>query len=246
MIKFFRGIRKKLISENMVNKYLLYAIGEIVLVVLGILIALQINNWNNERIAHNQMISFLIELKNDLQRDTTNFSRSISIYQQIIKSKEYLKLSNFESVPTDSLFQLIIPVTAPSLPVQTTFRKITYSGLTQISTNDSLSMKVYEYYTTITDDFNTIIDFENSSSYKDIDYWFGEQNHFEFDIEGIPNFQSSEENRSNLLKLISEPKGRNYLKLEYDRKMRMIKTYEDMKANAVNLIFEIENELVKR
>ena len=125
MIKFFRGIRKKLISENMVNKYLLYAIGEIVLVVLGILIALQINNWNNERIAHNQMISFLIELKNDLQRDTTNFSRSISIYQQIIKSKEYLKLSNFESVPTDSLFQLIIPVTAPSLPVQTTFRKIT-------------------------------------------------------------------------------------------------------------------------
>lgn len=46
MIKFFRSIRKKLLSENKFSKYLLYALGEIVLVVIGILIALQINNWN--------------------------------------------------------------------------------------------------------------------------------------------------------------------------------------------------------
>lgn len=50
MIKFFRKIRQKLLSENNFNKYLVYAIGEIVLVVIGILIALQINNWNQKRI----------------------------------------------------------------------------------------------------------------------------------------------------------------------------------------------------
>jgi len=50
MIKFFRKIRQQLLTENKFSKYLLYAIGEIVLVVIGILIALQINNWNIERL----------------------------------------------------------------------------------------------------------------------------------------------------------------------------------------------------
>ena len=46
MIKFFKKIRKKLLSKNKLSSYLIYATGEIVLVVMGILIALQINNWN--------------------------------------------------------------------------------------------------------------------------------------------------------------------------------------------------------
>ena len=49
MIKFLRRIRQKLLSENKISKYVLYAIGEIFLVVIGILIALQINNWNETR-----------------------------------------------------------------------------------------------------------------------------------------------------------------------------------------------------
>jgi NADH:ubiquinone oxidoreductase subunit 6 (subunit J) len=49
MIKFFREIRQQLLTENRFSKYLLYAIGEIVLVVIGILIALQINNWNEAK-----------------------------------------------------------------------------------------------------------------------------------------------------------------------------------------------------
>ena len=48
MIKFFRNIRKALLAENKFTKYLMYAIGEIVLVVIGILIALSINNWNED------------------------------------------------------------------------------------------------------------------------------------------------------------------------------------------------------
>jgi len=49
MINFFRRIRKRLAEDNKPLKYLRYAIGEIVLVVIGILIALQINNWNERR-----------------------------------------------------------------------------------------------------------------------------------------------------------------------------------------------------
>lgn len=49
MIKFFRKVRRKLIDEGNLKKYLIYAIGEILLVVIGILIALQINNWNKNK-----------------------------------------------------------------------------------------------------------------------------------------------------------------------------------------------------
>jgi len=53
MLRFFRTIRKKMIEQENVSKYLLYAIGETLLVVIGILIALQVNNWNEVRILIN-------------------------------------------------------------------------------------------------------------------------------------------------------------------------------------------------
>ena len=64
MIKFFRKIRQRLLTENKFSKYLLYAIGEIVLVVIGILIALQINNWNEwskDRVKEKEVLVNLAE-----------------------------------------------------------------------------------------------------------------------------------------------------------------------------------------
>ena len=66
MIKFFRRIRQQLLTENKFSNYLLYAIGEIILVVIGILIALAINNWNENRKLRNQEIIYLNNLKNDI------------------------------------------------------------------------------------------------------------------------------------------------------------------------------------
>ena len=69
MIKFFSKIRKKLAAENKVLAYSRYAIGEIVLVVIGILIALQINNWNEvnkeKRKIHTNILSILDDIKED-------------------------------------------------------------------------------------------------------------------------------------------------------------------------------------
>ena len=69
MIKFFRKIRQKLITENKFSKYLLYAIGEIILVVIGILIALQINNWNEKEKNRNEELKILQEMHNNLVSD---------------------------------------------------------------------------------------------------------------------------------------------------------------------------------
>ena len=72
MIKFFRKIRQKLLSESKFSKYLLYAIGEIVLVIIGILFALQINNWNSDKKAHQQELDFYTKLLNDLNDNFKN------------------------------------------------------------------------------------------------------------------------------------------------------------------------------
>lgn len=69
MLKFFKKIRQNLISEGKMGKYLKYAIGEIFLVVIGILIALQINTWNDNRIKNNQVKSYAIKLISDLKQD---------------------------------------------------------------------------------------------------------------------------------------------------------------------------------
>jgi len=69
MIKFFRKIRFDLMEKNKTGKYFKYAIGEIVLVVLGILIALQINNWNEKRIARVKEVEILKDFQKGLQFD---------------------------------------------------------------------------------------------------------------------------------------------------------------------------------
>nr|WP_298995170.1 DUF6090 family protein [uncultured Polaribacter sp.] len=83
MIKFFRKIRQKLLSENKFSKYLIYAIGEIVLVVIGILIALQINNWNESRKLESKKQELIINLIND-------FEGNIEQLQPAIKESDTL------------------------------------------------------------------------------------------------------------------------------------------------------------
>ncbi|MEM5566086.1 DUF6090 family protein [Psychroserpens sp. AS72] len=72
MIKFFRNIRQKTLNENKFGKYLTYAIGEIILVVIGILIALSINNWNNNKqlrsTEHVYLLSLQTEFKTNLKK----------------------------------------------------------------------------------------------------------------------------------------------------------------------------------
>ena len=67
MIKFFRNIRKKLADDNKPLKYMRYAVGEIVLVVIGILIALQINNWNEDQKEREIEVKVLKEIAENLE-----------------------------------------------------------------------------------------------------------------------------------------------------------------------------------
>jgi hypothetical protein len=101
MIPFFRKIRKKLADDNKPIKYLRYAIGEIVLVVIGILIALQINNWNQDRIEYKRTKILLSNLKLDVEENIKylkDLQKSIEIRKDyadfIIKSLENQKVTD--------------------------------------------------------------------------------------------------------------------------------------------------------
>ena len=78
MIKFFRHIRKQLLGEGKTSKYLKYAIGEIILVVIGILIALSINNWNETRKEQASELDYLIGIKDDLENDVPRIENRIN------------------------------------------------------------------------------------------------------------------------------------------------------------------------
>lgn len=92
MIKFFRKIRRNLISENKFSKYLIYAIGEIILVVIGILIALSINNWNQEQQQKKVLKNIYATIKADLQQDIKNIDKIVNSSQPM--EKEYLAIIN--------------------------------------------------------------------------------------------------------------------------------------------------------
>jgi uncharacterized membrane protein YgaE (UPF0421/DUF939 family) len=78
MIKFFRHLRQNLIMENKTGRYFKYAIGEIVLVVIGILIALQINNWNSNQKDELQETKILLQLKEGLALDRNKMEAELN------------------------------------------------------------------------------------------------------------------------------------------------------------------------
>ena len=106
MIKFFRNIRQSLIMEKNTAKYLKYAIGEIVLVVIGILIALQINNWNEQRKLNKIDLQLCRELLNDAVADSIFFgSRQVALKD--LKSTAHYILEKPELRQTDSEILLV-------------------------------------------------------------------------------------------------------------------------------------------
>lgn len=112
MIKFFRKIRYDLMEKNKTGKYLKYAIGEIVLVVIGILIALQINNWNEKQQALNEIESNFQNLIEDLESNKLQLSNLIERRLEISDGAGFL-IDNYENqiqINENDFITLLFPV----------------------------------------------------------------------------------------------------------------------------------------
>lgn len=150
MIKFFRKIRQKLLEQGKTTTYLKYAIGEILLVVIGILIALQINTWNqnkqNEKQEHQILNQLLIEYTNNLNQ----LNSKINIRQEILKSSFILldyRKKDPNTIEADS-FNLRVSrmITRPTFdPELGITNELNNSGRLYLLKNEALRNKITSF-----------------------------------------------------------------------------------------------------
>ena len=149
MINFFRKTRKQLADDNKPVKYIRYAIGEIVLVMVGILLALQVNNWNENRKAKEKEVRLLIELKDDLLETKNDLLTDIEKAQQILATTNAVYKAIIEDQISDTTpFKLstsYILDTAILFPKLSAYEAIQSEGITIIS-NDNLRKKITNFY----------------------------------------------------------------------------------------------------
>jgi len=149
MILFMRRVRQKLLAESKITKYLAYVIGEIVLIVFGILIALSIDNWNSDRISRNTEIAILKEMKSNLSIDLADIRLNIKLNKNSLKANTLvLKSLDNPDMINDSLSYYYANLT---LTTMLDINNSSYENLKSfgfhIITNDSLRIKITELYT---------------------------------------------------------------------------------------------------
>ncbi|WP_274473888.1 DUF6090 family protein [Mangrovimonas aestuarii] len=176
MIKFFRKIRQNLLSEGKTGKtgkYMKYALGEIVLVVIGILIALQINNWNEKRKRHVQADNFLKSMISDLASDTVTINTYVKFLDRLSYNRAtLLNTQTVKNIPIDSLIDLFQPRYDEIKINDQTFQKMKSIGLIELPNHKNLMDSITFYYTRDNDMFNSNINWEVEFSKKDAEFWY--------------------------------------------------------------------------
>lgn len=104
-MRFFRKIRIKLLAENRLSKYFVYAIGEILLVVIGILLALQINSWNSNRQQNKKILNYYSRISKEIEFEISN-QRSIQLDLDTLLAENKRSLHLLKMNNRDSLFKL--------------------------------------------------------------------------------------------------------------------------------------------
>ena len=122
MIKFFRHIRRKLLSESRFNRYLIYAIGEIALVMIGILLALQVNNWNQNRKESQAIQGFYMSMIDELD---INIKQGLEIKRRdsllILDHTRLLNIFNNRQIDSVDVFRQLLGSTATIFRSQYSF-----------------------------------------------------------------------------------------------------------------------------
>ena len=155
MLRIFRTLRQRLLSENRLSKYLLYAVGEILLVVVGILIALQVNNWNQTRLDKKAETAYLERLMKELEQDLESISATLDLYEGRKKRAEFLMASKTNSSIVEAeptyFIQSIEYAGYTNTPAVSdhTYEEIKSSGRLAIITNESLRSLLSGYYTRV-------------------------------------------------------------------------------------------------
>ncbi|WP_339628385.1 DUF6090 family protein [uncultured Maribacter sp.] len=148
MIKFFRKIRQNFLLEGKTGKYFKYALGEIILVVIGILIALQINNWNEDRKASFEEIVVLKAMKTDFLETERRAKETIESQNEVVDYCYKLQIMMNGQKDTDSIGEYIYRGALSYWriePANGTYDGLIGSGKTYIIKNQTLKSLLAEY-----------------------------------------------------------------------------------------------------
>lgn len=172
MIKFFRHIRRSLINQNQMGKYFKYAIGEILLVVIGILIALQINNWNEDRKEQEKLNTIYGLIVSDLESDLKTIPKVLKYYNDkspLLKDVIDGYLSQNDYISDSRYYTLIGGGQEYELRTKGYEQLRNFNG--SDFSSDELQIKINDFYEKQNSDletFNELILEDLSSNY---DYW---------------------------------------------------------------------------
>lgn len=141
-------MRRPLVKEKGMKKYILYAFGEILLVMVGILLALQVNNWNEDRLARNLERLYLQGLFGEFETNLEELKSNMAVNSYTIEiARRYLDLTgpDASSVPpllVSSLFDSLLRTSVEYEPSPGVLEDIISSGNLKLLTNDSLRMEL--------------------------------------------------------------------------------------------------------
>lgn len=263
MIKFFRRIRFDLLEKNPPNgragktgkpalpvgRYLKYAIGEIFLVVIGILLAIQINSWNQDRLSKKTEKVILNRLINDLEIDHLRLKKLQSIYQlELERNKDFSILIKKTSFSESELLKIsqFDGVSAREInPRLTTYEEMINTGRIYNLSSESLVNEIIEYYRKLKDvETDTSEDGNGYSAYWNsrdfIEFWHMKNVNGDLDeMKKIAEGLLKDKNGDNYKHLL------NAIVRGQDIGIRLVRRNEDLKGKNINLRKNITTFLIQ-
>jgi Family of unknown function (DUF6090) len=246
MIKFFRKIRQNLLMENKTGKYFKYAIGEIILVVIGILIALQINNWNENRKNHKKLTRYLYGTLGNFKSDLEGVTYHIDILtDENEKRKLFINHSDYNVFTRDSLEQSI-KIWQKGIGIfnmDNDFKQIENAGI-EYGIYEDVINDILEHYNWAVSYMLSAEKEYNQSVDRDNNYLITQQNNYEYNyVEGLNSYQTESQAKESIIELLKSPTLRNILKMDYQRNEYYIKQLISMQTRLKEMIPKLENTL---
>ena len=238
-----------MLTENKFSKYLIYAIGEIVLVVIGILIALQINNWNAERKVEKEEIGILNNLLESLY--SAKEQSDIEIYEENQLKESLLvalgKNSNKSELGinsmSDSLFYNLLWNSNPSVPVLSSYSDIKNTGRIGIIKNRSIRENFTNLELSLTGLKTMVMDRLTLQQMRIDDIIVNDVNFVRLLKSMEPSINIDNELQNNYNLILSNQKTRNLLALKLSLTYAAIDNRNELGDEIENLIQLIEVEL---